>query len=309
MVTDRHNGSVDLDSVADELYALPLADFTGGRNAYAKRARAEGDRALAGEIQQLGKPTTAAWLVNQLSRRLGAELEPLIDLGRDLRQASANVSGEELRALTRQRHQVVSALVQQVRRLGAEDGARVSDGVAEEVRRTLDASLADPEVAEAVMSGRLSRPVEYAGFGEPAGVSWHPGAQRAGAQRAGATSRTRRDRGSADAEEVADLTARRRESAEQALTQAADELRDAQRAREEAERVSEQASAEQQTAALRAQELRADLEEAERRAAAAGEAAGAARERLEHADRVWVEAERAHRRAEGDLAEVAGLQE
>ena len=50
---------MDLDEVADGLYALPPGEFVGARTEAARRARAAGDRALAGRIGALGKPSTA----------------------------------------------------------------------------------------------------------------------------------------------------------------------------------------------------------------------------------------------------------
>ena len=38
---------MDVDAVTDELYGLPLDEFTGARNAYVKQARQDGDREAA----------------------------------------------------------------------------------------------------------------------------------------------------------------------------------------------------------------------------------------------------------------------
>lgn len=153
---------MDLDSVAEELYALPSKDFTPTRNERAKQARAAGDRQLATQIQSLRKPTYAAWLLNQLVRSHAEETQQLLDLGRELRDVLADVAGDELRELTRQRYQLVSALVQQTRSLGQARGTRVSDDVAQAVRTTLEATLADQSSADALAAGRLTEPLEIA---------------------------------------------------------------------------------------------------------------------------------------------------
>ena len=70
----RHSSDMDLDSVADELYGLPLDEFTTTRNEHAKQARDAGDRELADQIRAMSKPTQAAWLVNQLVRRHAEEV-------------------------------------------------------------------------------------------------------------------------------------------------------------------------------------------------------------------------------------------
>lgn len=276
---------MDLDSVTDQLYGLPLGEFTAERNARAKQARAGGDRALAAAIQQLAKPTMSAWLVNQLARELAAELEPLIALGQELREASSELTGDELRALTRQRHQVVHALVQQARRLAAAAGHRVSEDVAAEVRQTLEVSLADPVVADAVLAGRLSRAAEYAGFGFAPGAGPPPVAQPETRQAA----------------DVTDLAAHRRAAAERALAESAQRLQAARAAHEQAEQDSARASEELQAAEQQAEELRVALADAEQRVREAGEADRAARDRLAKAGGDARTAERAHDEAGKDL--------
>ena len=293
---------MDLDSVAEELYGLPLGDFTATRNERVKQARADGDRELAGEIQQLAKPTTAAWLVNQLAREQGDELEQLIELGRDLREATSNVSGDELRALTRQRYQVVHALVQQVRRLGAKHETKVSDAVAAEVQQTLDASLAHNGVAEAVLAGRLTQSVEYAGFGEPAGVTW-AGRPRRAAQR----SPKSKDAGAKDSggdTKVADLAARRREAAERAVSDAQSRVETAQDDHERAVEEHDRAVDEQSAADEEVERLRADLSEAEQAARAAARSERTTRDRLKRAEKSVRDAEKARKEADDRLSSL-----
>ncbi len=156
---------MDFDAVADELYALPTNEFVKARNACVKRARADGARPLAQRIQALQKPTTAAWLANQLVREHRGEIEPLFELGRELREVMAELGGDELRELTRQRFKLVSGLVQQARVLGGRRGVRVSDDVAQALRSTFEATLSDAASAEAVSSGRLTDALRVSGFG------------------------------------------------------------------------------------------------------------------------------------------------
>lgn len=50
----------DIDEVADELYGLPLEEFTAARTRYEKDAKAAGDRHAAAGIHSLAKPTVTA---------------------------------------------------------------------------------------------------------------------------------------------------------------------------------------------------------------------------------------------------------
>ncbi|MGV9626683.1 hypothetical protein ACWDTB_08880, partial [Streptomyces sp. NPDC003487] len=111
---------MDLDTVADELYGLRPEDFTAARNARAAEARKAGDRALAGEIARLRRPSLSAWAGNLLVRERPDAVAPLLELGEGLRQAHRELDGGRLRELTRRQGSLVSALARQARQLAAE---------------------------------------------------------------------------------------------------------------------------------------------------------------------------------------------
>ncbi len=156
---------MDVNAVADELYGLPLDEFTAARNAYVKQARQNGDRDAAATIQALGKPTAAAGLANQLVRRHRAELAPLLELGASLRAAMASLSGAELRTLGQQQHRLISALVGQARSLAAADGRAVNADQTRGLEETLHAALADEGAASELMAGRLTETLQRSGLG------------------------------------------------------------------------------------------------------------------------------------------------
>lgn len=142
---------MDFESVADELYGVERAEFTPLRDRRAKEAREAGEKDLAKRIGGLRKPTTAAWLVNRLARARPCDLGELGELGEALRQAHSELAGDELRALSRQRHDLVRTLTEQ-----AVGNTGVGESVVREVSETLEAALADPETGEAVAEGRLT---------------------------------------------------------------------------------------------------------------------------------------------------------
>jgi valyl-tRNA synthetase len=306
---------VDLDSVTQQLYGLPLGDFVTARNDQAKQARADGDRALATEIQALAKPTTAAWLVNQLSRESSDDLESLLELGRGLRDASASLDGETMRRLGRQRTELVGALVAEVRRIGSDRGSRVSDDVADEVRRTLEASLSDSEIADEISEGRMTRAVEYAGFGELTGFGGPTGIVRepkASARRRTAEStkpKTQsKDKPAKTSKSTpgrpADLGARRRQKAEREVAEAADRVEAARAAHTEATEEADRTEAEVERTEAEVQRLRAELSTAEREAKTARQANRAAQQRLASTERELAGVERIRDRAKDKLADL-----
>ncbi len=153
-----------LDAVIDELYGLTPGEFTATRDARAAEARRSGDRELAAAIKQLRRPTTSAWLANRLARQYRDEVGRLLALGAAMRQAQAQVAGEDLRQLSNQRHQVVAALAAQARRSGADAGVAVGEQVVRELEATLNAALASNDDSEALRAGRLTTALQYSGF-------------------------------------------------------------------------------------------------------------------------------------------------
>lgn len=156
---------MDLSDVLDDLYGSPPAEFTATRDAYARQARAEGDRDLAGRIAALRKPPVPAWAVNLLVRERRHDVEQLLELGASLREATASLAGPELRELGVQQHQVLDAMRVQAGRLTLQAGVKLSLDVGEKVVATLRAAMSDPAAADAVRSAVLVRTLEATGFG------------------------------------------------------------------------------------------------------------------------------------------------
>jgi hypothetical protein len=165
----RQDDLVDVECVSDELYGLPLDEFTSTRAVREKQAKSAGDKEVAAQIHQLAKPNLVAWLANQLVRERADEVRPLLELGEGLREATARLSGEQLRELSRQQRQLVNALVQQAQRLAHTAGHKVSSDTARGLEDTLRAALADPDVADALAAGRLTEGMRNSGLGSSPG--------------------------------------------------------------------------------------------------------------------------------------------
>ena len=146
--------------IADELYALAPAEFTPARDARAKQLRGTDE---AAPVRKLRKPSTAAWVVNQLVRSEAEQVEQVLGLGAALREAQESMDGEELRALTKQRRQLTAAVTTRARAVARERGTRVTEAVAGQVEATLTAAMLDPECARAVRSGLLVAPLAATG--------------------------------------------------------------------------------------------------------------------------------------------------
>jgi hypothetical protein len=152
-------------SIAEELYALTPAEFTGTRNQWAKQAKADGDKELAARVTELRKPSMSAWVVNMLMRHQGDEMAQVLELGASLRQAQENLDGDALRDLTRQRRQLTTAVTHQGRLLAGELGQKVTQAVADQVESTLHAAMVDEQAAAALRSGMLVAALTATGVG------------------------------------------------------------------------------------------------------------------------------------------------
>ena len=150
------------------LYEAPPDGFVAGRAAAIADARRAGDKEAAKRYADLRKPTVAAWLVNLLALRRPELIDDLVELSTALREAQRGLQGDQLRELSNQRRQVVSALVAAARQLACGQDSALSAAKLPlgEVEATLTAALAEPEIAAQVRSGRLIRAATYAGFGE-----------------------------------------------------------------------------------------------------------------------------------------------
>ena len=267
------------------------------RKRLAGELRSAGDKSAAKTLLAARRPTTAAWAMNQLSRREPALVETFLQAGRDL-QAAHGKGGpdarEAIRAATRAHRDALAA---------ATDGAmatlesRATDGFRAQILATLHAANVDEAVAEQLEKGRLFREVTGStGFPEFSGLTLVPDLEpdaapvgksesesvpkskrmppkrttpaakddvndqeRAAAEKARRAEEQQRAREEAAAAELAE----RRAEAESAWQDAQDEATDAESAAHEAQE--------------RVDQLEHDLDEARRDAKAADEHATSAR--------------------------------
>lgn len=145
----------ELAAVADTLYAGSTDAFTDARNEAAKLAQDSGDKELAARIKKLKKPSVAAWAVNLLVRRESEQIDSVLGLAEQLRAAAEALDGDELRALTRQRRQLTSALASTARSLARDAGVRLTGPVVDQVEGMLTAAMLDPVAAQVVRTGRV----------------------------------------------------------------------------------------------------------------------------------------------------------
>ena len=236
-----------MDKQVDQLYGIPLDEFTAERDRLAKRLRSEGRPEDAAVVKALKKPTLPAWAVNQLSRRHRKDLRRLLEAGQALRKAHAGVGArggrERLRAATDREREIVASLVDRAAAFLSE-GGQPSPANLERVRNTLHAAAADEELRDELAAGRVVKDRESVGLG-PLGLGPAPApAKRAGSRRL------------SEARSAVKEATKRLRAAEAALERTRADAEAAQRALEDRRRSVEAArrEAEETEEALRAAE-------------------------------------------------------
>ena len=142
------------DDELDELYWVSPDKFTATRSRLAAAARERGDADSAKQISAARNPTTAAWVVNRLALSHAKAAQRLTELGERLRAAHSAMEGERIRQLSADQRK----LIEELARTGfdAAETKEPSAGLREDVTGTLQAAIADPEVAARL--GRLAKP-------------------------------------------------------------------------------------------------------------------------------------------------------
>ena len=241
------------DDALDTLYHGPLEEFTAARNELAKSLRDDGDGAAADELKGLRKPSRAAWLVNQLAVRKPDEVADLLEVGEELRAAqeemlAGSTDRERLRDLARREQEAVDTLLRTAEAIGREHG--VGEQILTRVGETLRAAAGDPEVAEAIRRGRLTREQRAASIGLVGSAApAAPATRKKGKDREAAERRSRQQQ------------AKRRNQADRKLA-AAEKRLDRERAKLERARESvEEAERSVHAAELDAHAARRELDE------------------------------------------------
>lgn len=303
----------DTDDAIDELYALPVEEFTAARNALAARLKKDGSKAEAEQVKRLAKPTVSAWVMNQLHRERASELDKLVQAGEAVRDAQSGAlrggGGDELRDASRAQREAQSRLMRAAAEILEAGGHAASAATLDRVSISLQA-LAATGWGDA-QPGRLERDLEPPGFDALAGLlASTPPKQtrpstttRADKSKKGEVDVEVSYEGDALASAAAEQERARRAEAEAALEQAKKRAKKLARDAEEAEKT--KARAEERSRALRdeAADARRRAEEAQERADAAAQKAEAAAEEVRAAKRSAAEAEREVAAAERALEE------
>ena len=286
---------MDLETAANELYALSPDDFIERRQQLVAEARQAQDRQLATEIGRLRRPTRSAWLINLLARREPEAVSALLELGSALQDAQQRMAGDELRQLSAERRKTVDALARRAVELGGEHGYSAPEGAKQEVGQTLQTALGDPEIADLLRAGRLTQAVTFGGFG-PTDLASALGASLP-------TKAPSQPEKPVPAEPAPPADPKQRREAENAAKQAHERAAAARKAAETAEEAAETATQRADELADQVESLRSQLRQAESAEREARETARAARKHYQELRQAAASAEQMATAADQGLAE------
>jgi methyl-accepting chemotaxis protein len=142
----------------DELFKLPLTEFTVARNALAARLKKAGNRDEAERVKALSKPTLSAWAVNQLYWTHGDAFKELIAAGKRFGKA------DDMREVLNARREAISALTRHAADLLRDAGHNPTPDIIRRITTTLEALSASSSVSDPPIPGRLTADVDPPGF-------------------------------------------------------------------------------------------------------------------------------------------------
>lgn len=160
----------NLDTDVDALFRLPLAEFTGARNALAARLKKSGraeEKADAARVKALAKPSISAWAVNQLYWNHRDAFDQLIASGERFHKAQTSRSAgkaADMRTALDTRRESLTHLTALATSLLRDGGQNPALDTIRRITTTLEALSAYAQRSDAPQAGRLTADVDPPGF-------------------------------------------------------------------------------------------------------------------------------------------------
>lgn len=164
---------------AHDLYGLPLERFVPERTALARELRRRGERDEAKLVASLGKPSVAAWAVNQLVRTQGRAVAGLFKAGDAVQHSQDQLlagrgDAETLRTALSRERAAVDKLTEIAQGLLSSEGHELSPATLQRVADSLHAAALDEEARAQVQDGCLQWELKHVGFTGAASAATPP---------------------------------------------------------------------------------------------------------------------------------------
>lgn len=159
--------SVKLDDEVDELFKLPLSEFTSARNTLAAKLKQTGRADDANLVKSLPKPSVSAWTVNQLYWHHRNAFDKLLAAGQRFHKAqTSSLAGKvaDMRGALEARRDALAHLSDLATSLLSDAGHNPSLETIRRITTTLEAISALASVSDGPTLGRLTQDVDPPGF-------------------------------------------------------------------------------------------------------------------------------------------------
>jgi hypothetical protein len=166
----------ELEDDLDGLFRLPLAEFTGARNALATRLKKSGRGDEAARVKALAKPSISAWAVNQLYWNHREQFDQLIASGERFHKAQKSGKVAEMRTALDARREALTDLSDLATSLLRDAGQNPAPDTIRRITTTLEGISAYASHPDGPRPGRLTNDVDPPGFESLA--SFVPGVTR-----------------------------------------------------------------------------------------------------------------------------------
>jgi hypothetical protein len=164
---EGNGAGAKLEGEINDLFRLPLAEFTGARNTLAARLKKEGRVNDAERVKLLGKPPVSAWAVNQLYWDHRDAFDDLIATGKRLRPTqksrSAGKAADMRHSLDARREALIN-LSDLATAVLSDAGHNPSQDTLRRVVTTLEALSAYSLLPDGPTPGRLTQDVDPPSF-------------------------------------------------------------------------------------------------------------------------------------------------
>jgi hypothetical protein len=168
MATKRKAGP---EAEIDDLFRLPLAEFTAARNAVAAKLKKAGRPVEASEVKSLVKPPATAWAVNQLYWKNPKAFDQLIAAADRVRKAQTQqTKNADLRELLNEKKRMVLDLMDRASALLTDAGHGASQDAMRRISATLEALAVWGKTEGGPRAGRLTADLDAPGFDALAAV-------------------------------------------------------------------------------------------------------------------------------------------
>lgn len=163
-----------LDDEIDALFRLPLAEFTGARNALAARLKQERRPNDAERVKLLSKPSISAWTVNQLYWKHRDAFDQLVATGKRFGPARVARKAAGMRDSLDARREILIELSDLATALLRDAGHNPAPDTIRRVGTTLEAMSAYALLPDGPTPGRLTQDLDPPSFGSLASMMSAP---------------------------------------------------------------------------------------------------------------------------------------